>query len=79
MTIHEHEGQEVIAYVERRGHDISGRIHFYTCTKEKIKDLASLQSKLGYSPCGYDGPWTKSIEEVKGKFITHWTCSASCD
>ncbi len=68
--------------VRKTGNGISGRILFEAISQEPITkdDVALIQTKLGYHPAGYDGPWIANInnESIEG-YITSWTCSTSCD
>lgn len=68
---------------ERRGMDITGRIHFTIQSTEQLSDadLQSIQSNtFGFSPYGYS--YFRGTGEYKPEVAAweyQWTCSASCD
>lgn len=66
----------------RTGNGIAGRIKFVVKFDHEPTrdDVVTAQTKLGYSPFGYAGPWHVVTEKTAdGKYRTTWTCSASCD
>jgi len=43
-------------------------------------EVGEAQSRAGYSPWGYGGPWgVQTFEREGGGYVTTWRCAASCD
>jgi hypothetical protein len=68
---------------ERRGNSISGRVLFRLETDQPIPglDTYKLQEACGYHPMGYDhfGGQTQQFDAKLNKYVTTFSCAASCD
>lgn len=68
---------------QRRGNSISGRVLFRLETDQPIPglDTYKLQEACGYHPMGYDhfGGQTQQFDAKLNKYVTTFSCSASCD
>lgn len=64
--------------VRRRGNSVGGSVFFEAIASEDVtmEEVREAQSKAGYDPRGYGGPWAFRFRE-DGKVT--WNCAASAD
>jgi len=68
--------------VHKEGYGPSGRIKFQATSPSPInsRQARQEQTRLGYDPRGYDGPFCFHCEKGKdGLYLASWSCAASCD
>lgn len=72
---------KILSPPDRRGNSIAGRIYFRTLfeTEPSHDDIVNAQTRMGYDPGGYDGPWGVLLERTEEGWEARWGCAASCD